>query len=489
MSESHYIVRGLGYGDEGKGSIVDFLTKYGEFEIVKEGGPNAAHHIISKDGKFHRSEQMGSGIFNKGVRTFCSKNMLIKPSNIIMENLRLYNIGIYDGIKRLSIDSRCTIVTPFHMMVGRLLEISRGKSRYGSTGMGVGQAVSDQKDNKILSLSDIADESILKQKVEDLFNEKFEHAECLVKNNPDNKELAEEYNYYSSVLSINTIFNSCYGFAQAYPQCINYNGEEYFNELLHSKKNLVFEGSQGILLDPEFGFKPYVTKISTTFSSTMELIAHRSCCIERIGVMRAYSTRHGPGPFVTEDKELTQIIPDTYNTTNAWQGEFRIGWVDLVATRYAISIDKDIDRKVDSIALTNLDRLSGLNHIKVCTGYEYIGDDEATVDKFFEWENSSIHKKTIKIIGFKQPKSTLSERVTDILFDCKPLYLIFEGWKKSIEQVKSFKGLPVEAKKYVNFLQSEDGLDTPISIISVGPTSKDKILSEDYWCIVNTSVE
>lgn len=475
----HYIVKGLGYGDEGKGSIIDFLTSGNEeYEVIKEGGPNAAHHIISKDGRYHRSEQMGSGVLNKEVRTFCSKNMLIEPLNLITENQMLEKYAkLYDGMERISIDSRCPIVTPLHAMIGRLIEISREHNRYGSTGMGVGQTVRDKKEkgDAVLSIGDILDESILEKKVTELFYEKFKQANQIFCDNPKNIILFDSLLMYQSKLSIKKIVELYTKFKQMYSSCIELDGDTYFDELLHSDKTLVFEGSQGILLDPEYGFKPYVTKTPVTFNSTMELIAHRCTYIEKIGVLRAYSTRHGPGPFVTEDKKLTKNIPDMFNTHNEWQGYFRIGWLDLVATRYALSVDRDY--QANSIALTNLDKLSGLNHIKVCVGYEYTGEDEFTLDKFFEWENIGIHRNSIKITGFKHPKSTWDEQLSNILFDCKPLYLIFEGWKKSIEKIKTFEDLPIEAKEYVNYIQSaENGLDIPISIISVGPTSENKIV-------------
>lgn len=476
-----YITRGLAYGDEGKGSLVDFLTKNKEgyedieIEVIKEGGPQAAHHIVGRQGKLHRSEQIGSGVFNPGVRTFGSRNMLISPANVIMENLMLQKAGVFDGMKRLSIDSRCAIVTPLHQMIGRLLEISRRKNRHGSTGMGVWQTVLDQKEkgDNVLSLGDLTDDTVLEEKIADLFREKFEQAEILVKSNPDNKELANLYRYYSESLSAKLLFNSCRGFGLAYPYCIENDGEEYLRELISdSGKNLVFEGSQGALLDPELGFSPYVTATRTTFKTAVELLAGRvpRSHIKKIGVIRAYSTRHGTGPFVPENKELTRILPDMHNKTNPWQGKFRIGWFDLVVARYGILVNEDID----SIALTNLDRLSQLNNIRVCTSYEYCGDDEESLDSFFEWENS---RDRIRITGFKKPKLSGQEQVSKILFDCKPLNFIkFSGWKTSIEKVKTFEDLPLEAVKYVNFLQSNEGFDEPVSILSLGPTSDNKIL-------------
>ncbi len=462
-----YIIRGLLYGDEGKGSIVDYLSQNCS-DVIKEGGPQAAHHIVSRNGKLHRSEQMSSGVFNKGVRTFSSRNALINTQYLIREHVMLHFAGVNDGMKRMFIDSRCPIVTPLHQMIGRMREVI---NNHGSTGMGVGDAVKDWKElgNSVLAMNDILNEEVLKEKINMLFIRKFDEAKDLVKNNPSNTKLYEIYKYHHELMSERMLFNSYTNFAIAYPSCIVQNGEEYFSGLLESENDIVFEGSQGALLDPEFGFVPYVTKMKTTFDTAMELIGNRisRSDISRIGVVRAYSTRHGRGPFVTEHEKLTESIPDAYNGTNSWQGTFRIGWFDLVATRYGLSINKG----VDSIALTNLDRLSKLNTIYVCTSYKYCGVEEDKIDKFFEYEYL---RSKVVITGFKNPINPTNEEITKILFDCVPIYEKFNGWKN--HNLKDVRHLPKEAIKYIKFLESEDGLNEKISIISVGETSENKIV-------------
>lgn len=467
----NYVVKGLLYGDEGKGTIVDYLTLSG-CDVVREGGPQAAHHVVSTNNMLHRSEQMGSGIFNEGVRTFCSKNMFIIPQNIVTENIKLNEAGIYDGMERIIIDSKCPIVTPLHQMIGRLTEVSVSNKR-GTTGMGVGQAVLDKnkKGNKVLSLLDITNNSVLNAKIQDLYYEKFEQANHIVEANPNNKELAKLYKYYVNHISMELLYNSYRRFAIAYPNCIELNGEKYLNILLESEKDLVFEGSQGALLDPEHGFKPYISPVKNTFNMTEELIGNKisKSNITRLGVIRAYSTRHGSGPFVSEDNTLTKILPDKYNGTNEWQGAFRIGWFDLLAVRYGIMINNN----VDSIAITNLDRLSQLNNILVCDSYEYVGYHEELLDDYFEWE---IQKNKIIITGFKKPNKHTDKIISNLLFECKPIFRGFSGWKQSINNTKTLTDLPTEAIKYINFLQSEDGFNKPISIISVGEMSNNKIL-------------
>lgn len=476
------ILRGLLFGDEGKGATVDALVAaiaktYKQdtiaSEVVREGGPQAAHWLVRKDGKKHRSAQIGSGIFTPGVRTFASKNMIISPGHLIKENLNLYEIGIRDGAKRMFIDPNCTVLTPLHQMIGRMLEISRIDQRHGSTGFGVGQAVYDRNINgkDVLCAGDLKDESTLKKKIEVLFSEKFSKAEELLRNNPGNTELKRAHKYYLNALSEKLLFNSYCSFATGFPLSILDSGEEYFSELLRGEKHIIFEGSQGALLDPRYGLRPYVTKMKTTFETAEELLEKRLSRseIEKIGVLRAYSTRHGAGPFVTENKALSWMIPDEHNRTNPWQGKFRIGWFDLIAARYGILVNEG----VDSIALTNLDRLSKFSRIKVCTSYEYLGKHESDLDEFFEWENSG---NRIRITSILKPEVSQDGRISKILFECKPLdYAQFPGWKTNIENAKVRKDLPKEAIRYIEFLQSEEGLGNKISIVSVGPTSDNKI--------------
>ena len=466
-----YIVKGLLYGDEGKGSIVDYLT-LGGGEIVKEGGPQAAHHVVNTDGMLHRSEQMGSGIFNKGVKTFCSKNMFVFPQNLIRENLKLNEANVYDGMTRMLIDSRCPVVTPLHQMIGRLTEISRGKNKRGSTGMGVGQAVRDKLANKntVITMEDVYNSPILEDKLLRLYAEKIELSESIVENNPNNKELLEMYKYYVS-FHPKHILNSYNSFTKGYPNIIMYNGDNHLEEIVKSNNNIVFEGSQGALLDPHFGFKPYVSPVKNTFDMSEELISNKvsKSNIKRMGVLRAYSTRHGAGPFVTYDKYLTNLIPDKYNATNTWQGVFKIGWFDLLAVRYGLAVNN-----ADSIAITNLDRLSELNNINVCTSYIYSGKDEEALDKYFEWDT---YEQIYRITGIKNPNKPTDNAISKVLLKCEPLSLKrFPGWRTPIHNTKRMENLPNEAINYIKFLQSEDGFNVPISIISVGETSKNKIL-------------
>lgn len=470
------IFRGLEFGDEGKGTMVDYVASESEDpEVVRDGGGyQAAHYVVHSDGRWYCASQTGAGMFNSGVRAFLSKEMFIEPANLLWDHMNLQKIGIDDCMARLSIDSRCPIATPVHQMIGRMLEVSRGKNRHGSTGMGIGQAVRDKKIKgaAVLNLGDTLDEVILEEKIKALFSEKFGQAEMLVENNPGNIELAEIYRRYQTTLSPRLLVNKYRSFISAYSSLI-VNGDEYFAELLESQKTIVFEGAQGALLDPGSGLTPYVTKTPTTFAPAEELLAGRvkRSDMKKIGIMRAYGHRHGAGPLVTEDENLAKMLPEMHNVYNPWQGAFRVGWFDLPAIRHGIAIN----REIDSIALTNLDRLSEFEKVKVCISYLYDGSECQELDDSFEWE---YRNDDILITGFKKQIGSESRNgLADILFRCKPWeFKEFPGWQTGISNIKRSEDLPREARAYINFLASSEGADVPISVISVGPTNENKIL-------------
>jgi adenylosuccinate synthase len=245
----------------------------------------------------------------------------------------------------------------------------------------------------------------------------------------------------------------------------------------------IFEGAQGALLDIRYGFWPHVTKTDITFDNAYRLI-RPGTEIKRIGVMRAHLTRHGRGPFITEDASLYNTIPDAHNGYGEWQEYFRIGWPDMVATRYAL---RSLGG-VDSIALTNLDKLS--QSIKVCIAYEYDPkrmrrglDDIGYMDLYFENEKDrgvfTIHEIRKDIPSDEKVR----QKLTDILFRCRPIYKNVLNKKIQKYSHMNFDETgfsDVERyHEYISFLESGDGLSTPISIVSYGPTRDKKCLIKD----------
>lgn len=424
MDKAYFVV-GLGYGDEGKGSVVDFLTeKFNADMIVRfNGGSQAAHHVVN-DERTHCFSQFGSGTFIPGTKTYLSPFMYVNPISLMVEEESLKQKGILNAYQRLFVDEDCVVITPFQKNVGRMRELSL---RNSSCGMGVGETVKDLKvlGDGQLRIRDLKDGKTLEQKLDFLQRVKLDQAEQLLEESKDSK--AKQY--FEKIKREGIVEDVC---------------EEYRNFV--SKVNIVrdyklsgtviFEGAQGVLLDVDYGFHPFVTKTKTTFQNA-ECLANDSTSITRIGVLRGNSNRHGKGPFVSEDKSLTEFLQREHNGYNDWQGDFRVGWFDVVASRYAL----EVVGGVDFLALTNLDKLERLNPIKVCVGYE--------TDK---------GKRIFRIRKDELGKQDKKER-TDLLMNCRAVY-------------KEFKSLD----NYLSFLESVDGLGTPIKIFSYGPTRGEKVM-------------
>jgi adenylosuccinate synthase len=319
----------LGYGDEGKGTITDFLARrYAIKTVVRDnGGSQAAHNVVDRNGRQHVFSQFGSATLISGAITYLSDGMLVQPVNLLRENRSLARIGISDAMKRIFIDPDCALVTPLHKMIGQMLEISRGRNRFGSVGMGVGQAVLDREKggDKSLTFRDAANEAILVRKLEAHIEEKIGQAENLATLYPKNDELALTFRQYGSFATLKRLNAFYANFANRFDGLFR-EPKDFFDS--QKNKDLIFEGAQGTLLDPVCGFPPYVTKTRATAITAKRLIRQYlpNAKTKKVGVIRAaYMTRHGTGPFVTEDPGLTNFLPDSHNRRHRWQGNFRAG--------------------------------------------------------------------------------------------------------------------------------------------------------------------
>jgi adenylosuccinate synthase len=398
------VVLGLGYGDEGKGSVVDYLVRQYEASLVVRfnGGSQAAHHVVSPEGLTHCFSQFGSGTLVPGVETFLSSFMLVDPLAINVENEVLRQKGVADALERLIISEYCPVITRFHKILNRMLEVSRGKEKHGSCGQGVGQAANDLKclgENALL-MGDLKDKVKTIRKLDFLWRIKTDLAEQLVREHPDNERLS---NYLEEIreTSPQDLADSYYDFVSQGK--VRIADKSLLAQLLVRKGNTVFEGAQGVLLDRDKGQKPYVTQTNTTLNNAQELLAGTLKNVVRIGIWRGYLTRHGPGPLISEDEKLTAAIPDCHNLENEWQGKFRLGWFDLMAARYALEIAGDID----CLAITNLDRLASFESIPVCTSYDssvaapkpIYGKEIKGIDDYLQFLEEEL-KKPISLVSF-----------------------------------------------------------------------------------------
>lgn len=448
-----YVVIGLGYGDEGKGSVTDFLTEKlkAGFVVRYNGGPQAAHHVIRPHGNVHCFAQFGSGTFNPRVGTYLSQQMYVDPLALAAEADALTACGYPDARYRLYIDSMCPLVTIYHKFLKRLKEAMRGANRHSSTGMGVGEAaLSPHK----IRVQDIADNQNVIIK---LFKQKQECLRYIDSLDQTNKEADEILSWFEKQ---SDPFKHLKKWHEDWKPQIKTSGQ--MGAILQDHTNAtILESAQGVLLDPVYGFQPYVTKTDST-GKNAAMITERFFerkTIKRIGVTRCYSTRHGNGPLPAECGELL-TIEEIYNKENQWQGAFRKGWLDVVALRYAVEISN-----VDGLFITCVDQMYGRKFC-VCESYLYHGDyTNVDMEKFFEIEMKLLEKLYINRI--KTLKEGSKER-TQILQDCKPGIMRRFG---NIAQIP-------ELYKFFEYLQEATGV--PVIGYSEGPERSAKFLCSAF---------
>src|SRR5437868_1323033 len=349
----HVIVVDLGFGDAGKGTVVDHLcaASPGATVVRFNGGAQAAHNVVTADGRHHTFAQFGSGTFTPGVRTHLSRFMLVDPLALAAEADDLRALGTGDALDRLTVDRDALLTTPYHRAANRARETERGAARHGSCGMGVGETASYA-----------------------LGHEDAPRAgDCLVPGRL-RRRLAALRDWYRDTFPCGEDVpdvDACAEVFAAFVEHVRVVGGEHLHTVLREGK-VVFEGAQGVLLDEWHGFHPYTTWSTTTFANAEILLDEAGETATRLGVLRAYATRHGPGPFVTEDPALTATLPDPHNGAGPWQGAFRVGHLDAVALRYAL----DVTGGVDGLAVTHLDIAGARPELRVCHAYVMDGEGE-----------------------------------------------------------------------------------------------------------------
>lgn len=323
------IIVDLGFGDSGKGTMVDFLARQSESTTVVRfnGGGQAAHNVVLPDGTHHCFSHFGSGTL-AGARTHLSHYMLINPLAMFNEASSLgAKIGV-DPFKLTTVDPNCVIVTPWHLEANRARERRRSK-RHGTCGVGIGEAVEDMLHGRVLKVKDLFRSGLLNRlkEVQHRKRKQFPEIEAF---DPDPQEVATLYEAILPRLTLRS-HRSLEG-------------------------DLVFEGAQGVLLDETFGCNPYCTWSKCTNHNAYEILVELDLVEPptTIGVLRSFFVRHGLGPFPTENNAMKKLVNTDHNGHNLWQGSFRVGYFDAVLANYAISCCGSID----SLAITHLDKLA-----------------------------------------------------------------------------------------------------------------------------------
>ncbi len=410
MPNSHIVI-GLAYGDEGKGSWVEHLVRKHKIAYVARfnGGVQAHHHVVREDGSYHGFRQFAAGSFVPGVQTLLSRFMLLEPEMLFEEARALASMGVDSPLERVIVSEETPVITPFARLLNQIQEAYRGRSRHGSTGFGIGitQRDLEQYPEQALRVRDFSSPRLF-EKLRVLAEAAIEEAEEY--RSDDTLELFErlersDLNHYAE-------------FYRRFPQKVRVLSDKAMLQIFR-ENDVVFEGAQGVLLDQQFGFFPHVTRSNCTFGNAEQLLreANFDGKLNRVGLLRGYGTRHGAGPFVTEVPGLD--IEPCHNGTNLWQGSFRQGWFDAVSARYALKVVGG----VDTLALTNLDRMSHLSKIKIAINYSDIDS------RYFE------NERTFRVL--REDVTTLANRC-HALERVKANYREVPGWKENESGIEGY---------------------------------------------------
>lgn len=430
----------LGFGDAGKGSIVDALTRHTNAHTVVRynGGAQAAHRVFeAESGREHVFSQFGSGTL-AGAATHLSRFMLLEPLGMLAEEQHLQSLGVSKPFSMLTIDRRALIVTPFTRAITRLRELARGNQRHGSCGLGIGETMADFLNfgDRVLFAEDLLDPKILREKLYFIRARALEKLRLLLPQIPKNETSEAEQVPVLDVTWIDWLLERYIYFASR-TEIVD---SSYLSSLVQKPGTMIFEGAQGVLLDEWYGFHPYTTWSTTTLANAETLLAEAGFTGEtrRIGITRAYTTRHGAGPMPSYDMALSHLLPDARNITNNWQQNFRVGWLDMVLLRYALEVVKPLDM----LAVTNLDRLAKLPTLKVASHYNL--------------KQERIHSLEVA----PSPSLEYQEALGQRLFSCRP----------HLQKLAN-------SEELLSYLEEQLGL--PIGIRSYGPSANDKVYDRD----------
>jgi adenylosuccinate synthase len=411
------ILVGAQWGDEGKGKIIDFLTDEADVVVRSQGGNNAGHTIVI-EGEKYVLHLIPSGILRKSKTCVIGNGVVLDPVSLVGEIQGLQERGVKVG-KNLLISDSAHLVLPYHRVLDGLRENQKGSKKIGTTKRGIGPAYADKAFRTGLRTGDL-----LKP---DLFAEKL--TKRIKENNAVIKELGEK------PLSPKEVVDECLAAGQILAPFITNTVVFLHGALAAKTSSILFEGAQGTFLDIDHGTYPYVTSSNTTSGGACTGSGVPPNRIDHVmGVLKAYTTRVGEGPFPTEDADLSKRFHAMGREFGATTGRARrCGWFDAVSTRYSALING-----IDQLAITNLDGLDDVEWIKVCVGYR-LGS---------------------KKLDFPP---TDSEELTL----CKPVYIDMPGWRKSTENAREFSDLPSKARNYVKKIAGLVGAN--LSIVSIGP--------------------
>jgi len=427
---SNIVIVGTQWGDEGKGKVVDLLAEYADMVVRFQGGNNAGHTMVV-DGEQFISHLVPSGIL-QGKTCFIGNGLVVDPEVLLEEIDYLSSKGVDISPDKLKISEKAHLIMPYHQAVDNARERMKGDKKIGTTGRGIGPCYEDKATRRGVRFVELLNQSVFKERVATILDEKnFYLKNYMQAGTLELAPILEKYSVFAERLA---------------PYVTNVSVA--LSDGMHAGGQVLFEGAQGTHLDIDHGTYPYVTSSST--------VAGNACggsgvgpgkITDIIGIVKAYTTRVGEGPFPSE---LFDDVGDAIQTKGVEFGattgrKRRCGWLDTVILENAVRLNS-----LSGLAITKLDVLGGLAVLKICTAYDYQGE---RLDHF--------------------PADL------DVLAACKPIYVSHLGWGEDISGVRNYADLPDNARKYLERVQ--DLVATPIQIVSVGPGREETIVLDNPY--------
>ncbi len=424
------VIVGTQWGDEGKGKIVDLLSEHADCVIRFQGGNNAGHTMVV-NGKEIISHLIPSGIIQQKT-CFIGNGVVVDPVVLLEEMDYLIENGINVAPDMLKISDRAHMIMPYHKHIDMAREIRQGEGKIGTTGRGIGPCYEDRASRRGIRFSDLLDSELFTKKVTEILDEK-------------NFFLTRYFN--SDPVDANEVISHFLGLKDRLAPYIS-DVSVILNESIRQGKNLLFEGAQGTHLDIEHGTYPFVTSSSTVSGNAACGSGVGPVCLDNIiGIVKAYTTRVGEGPFPTElfdeSGEKLQVTGGEFGATTGRKR--RCGWLDMVILKNAVRLNS-----LTGMAITKLDVLDDFEEIKICTHYTCQGQ---VIDEF--------------------PASI------DVLRSCTPVYETVPGWKTPTTHILNYDQLPKNARDYISRIEEITGVS--VKIVSVGPARDATIMKENIF--------
>ncbi|MCW8907776.1 MAG: adenylosuccinate synthase [Sedimenticola sp.] len=419
------VVIGTQWGDEGKGKIVDLLTDRAEAVVRFQGGHNAGHTLVI-DGKKTVLHLIPSGILRENVRCLIGNGVVLSPTALLEEMEVLKQNGV-PVLERLGISESCPLILPYHIALDQARELARGKKAIGTTGRGIGPAYEDKVSRRGIRFGELRDEALYQERLREVMEyHNFTLVNYFKADAVDYQQVLDESLQQAEILT---------------PLIEDVTGT--LHRMRREGRNIMFEGAQGALLDIDHGTYPYVTSSNTTAGGAASGSGVGPCHIDYVlGIVKAYTTRVGAGPFPTElfDDQGDHLGEKGHEFGATTGRKRRCGWLDAVSLKRSLDINS-----VTGMCITKLDVLDGLETLKICVAYKLDGEE--------------VSVPPVGADGFEK---------------CEPVFIELPGWSESTVGVESVDGLPQNARNYLEKVEELTGV--PIDVISTGPDRRETVV-------------